>query len=167
MSFFSISSRLFRSSSSACMMAYQLKGFPSRWVNRLLPSGSIYAHTHTRLTALCPVLRGWAGTRKVRPMWIYCSKRQWVAVASVCKCAHRLRQITIANIPPLSFLQAGCPSCCPTNSVKALKATDGVKHNHSILSKASNVFHGLYTFVNLRAWQSFAQPLELCALSRF
>ena len=27
-----------------------------------------------------------------------------------------------ANIPPLSFLQAGCPSCRPTNSVKALKA---------------------------------------------
>jgi len=26
------------------------------------------------------------------------------------------------NIPPLSFLQAGCPSCRPTNSVKALKA---------------------------------------------
>ena len=26
------------------------------------------------------------------------------------------------SIPPLSFLQAGCPSCGPTNSVKALKA---------------------------------------------
>jgi len=26
-----------------------------------------------------------------------------------------------ANIPPLVFLQAGCPSCRPTNSVKALK----------------------------------------------
>ena len=26
-----------------------------------------------------------------------------------------------SNIPPLSFLQAGCPSWCPTNSVKALK----------------------------------------------
>jgi len=26
-----------------------------------------------------------------------------------------------ASIPPLSFLQAGCPSCCPTNSVKALQ----------------------------------------------
>jgi len=25
--------------------------------------------------------------------------------------------------PPLSFLQAGCPSCRPANSVKALKAT--------------------------------------------
>ena len=27
-----------------------------------------------------------------------------------------------ANTPPLSFLQAGCPSCHPTNSVTALKA---------------------------------------------
>jgi len=26
-----------------------------------------------------------------------------------------------ASTPPLSFLQAGCPSCHPTNSVKALK----------------------------------------------
>ena len=28
-----------------------------------------------------------------------------------------------ASTPPLSFLQARCPSCRPTNSVKALKAT--------------------------------------------
>ena len=27
-----------------------------------------------------------------------------------------------ASTPPLSFLQTGCPSCCPTNSIKALKA---------------------------------------------
>jgi len=27
-----------------------------------------------------------------------------------------------ASTPLLTFLQAGCPSCCPTNSVKALKA---------------------------------------------
>jgi len=26
------------------------------------------------------------------------------------------------STPPLSFLQAGCPSCRPTNSVKTLKA---------------------------------------------
>jgi len=26
------------------------------------------------------------------------------------------------STPPLSFLQTGCPSCCPTNSIKALKA---------------------------------------------
>jgi len=29
-----------------------------------------------------------------------------------------------ASTSPLSFLQAGCPSCCPTNSIKALKAID-------------------------------------------
>jgi len=27
-----------------------------------------------------------------------------------------------ASIPPLSFVQAGCPSCRPTNSIKALNA---------------------------------------------
>jgi len=31
-----------------------------------------------------------------------------------------------ASTPPLSFLQAGCPSCRPTNSVKALKATNTI-----------------------------------------
>jgi len=31
------------------------------------------------------------------------------------------------NTPPLSFLQAGCPSCRPTNSVKALKAQLSIK----------------------------------------
>jgi len=30
-----------------------------------------------------------------------------------------------ANTPPLSFLQAGCPLCRPTNSVKALKEKAG------------------------------------------
>jgi len=29
-----------------------------------------------------------------------------------------------ASTPPLCFLLAGCPSCRPTNSVKALKAID-------------------------------------------
>jgi len=28
-----------------------------------------------------------------------------------------------SSTPPLSFLQAGCPSCRPINSVKKLKAT--------------------------------------------
>jgi len=30
-------------------------------------------------------------------------------------------QIIITNKPTPSFLEAGCPSCHPTNSVKALK----------------------------------------------
>jgi len=33
-----------------------------------------------------------------------------------------LQTDNLARTPPLSFLRAGCPSCRPTNSVKALKA---------------------------------------------
>ena len=29
-----------------------------------------HTHTHTCLTTLCPGLPGWAGTRKVKPIWI-------------------------------------------------------------------------------------------------
>jgi len=29
-----------------------------------------YTHTHTRLTALFPGPPGWAGTKKVKPIWI-------------------------------------------------------------------------------------------------
>jgi len=36
-----------------------------------------------------------------------------------------------ASTPPLSFLQAGCPSCHQTNSVKALKAPPDTSHTHT------------------------------------
>jgi len=44
------------------------------------------------------------------------SEWQWhqLGYMQVCTSLH-------ANTPPLSFLQAGCPSCRPTNNVKALK----------------------------------------------
>ena len=41
---------------------------------------------------------------------------------AICKSASRSRQITMPAPHHSSFLQAGCPSCRPTNSVKALKA---------------------------------------------
>jgi len=37
-----------------------------------------------------------------------------------------------ASTPPLNFLQAGCPSCRPNNSIKALKAELNV-HSSEIL----------------------------------
>ena len=49
------------------------------------------------------------------------SEWQWHQLGNMQVCT--LLQIdNHANTPPLSFLQAGCPSCRPTNSVKALKA---------------------------------------------
>jgi len=57
-----------------------------------------HAHTHTRLTALCPGLPGWAGTRKVKPIWILL-KQETVSGSgiswAVCKSAPRCRQITM------------------------------------------------------------------------
>jgi len=37
-------------------------------------------------------------------------------------------QIITTNKPTPSLLQAGCPSCCSTNSVKALKGRNMTDH---------------------------------------
>jgi len=90
----------------------------------MTPSSSfpfLHTHTHTRLTALFSGLPGLAGTRKVKPIWILLEQEtvrgsgiSW----AICKSASRSRQITMP-LPHHSFLQAGCPSYRPTNSVKA------------------------------------------------
>ena len=56
-----------------------------------------FGYTHTRLTAFCPGLPRWAGTRKVKPIWILL-KQETVSGSgirwAVCKSAPRSRQIT-------------------------------------------------------------------------
>jgi len=49
------------------------------------------------------------------------SEWQWHQLGHMQVC-NLLQTDNHASTPPLSFLQAGCPSCRPTNSVKALKA---------------------------------------------
>jgi len=55
------------------------------------------------------------------------SEWQWHQLGHMQVCT--LLQTDIhASTPPLSFFsQAGCPSCRPTNSVKALKAKGGIE----------------------------------------
>jgi len=48
------------------------------------------------------------------------SEWQWHQLGHMQICTS-LQANNHVNTPPLSFLQAGCPSCRPTNSVKALK----------------------------------------------
>jgi len=43
---------------------------------------------------------------------------QWHQLGPIQVCT-LLHTDNHTSIPPFSFLQAGCPSCCPTNSVKA------------------------------------------------
>jgi len=47
------------------------------------------------------------------------SEWQWHHLGHMQVCT-ALQTDSHTSTPPLSFLQAGCPSCCPTNSVKAL-----------------------------------------------
>jgi len=49
------------------------------------------------------------------------SEWQWHQLGHIQVCT-LLQTDNHVSTPPLSFLQAGCPSCRPTNSVKALKA---------------------------------------------
>ena len=49
------------------------------------------------------------------------SEWQWHQLDHMQVCTS-LQTDNHSSTPPLSFLQAGCPSCHPTNSVKALKA---------------------------------------------
>ena len=86
---------------------------------------STETHTHTRLTALFPGLPRRASTRKVKPIWSLL-KQETVSGSgirwAICKSAPRFRQITMPPPHRSVFLQAGWPSCRPTNSVKALKS---------------------------------------------
>ena len=83
------------------------------------------AYTHSCLTALFPGLSRRAGTRKVKPIWILLEQETVSSSGiswAICKSAPCSRQTTTPAPHHSVFLQAGCPSCRPTNSVKALKA---------------------------------------------
>ena len=97
-------------------------------------------HTHTCLMALFPGLPGWASTRKVKPVGILL-KQETVSGSgiswAICKSAPRSRQINTPAPHHSVFLQAGCPSCRPTNSVRALKTVTHT-NKHAITQQRSN-----------------------------
>jgi len=47
------------------------------------------------------------------------SEWQWHQLGHMQVCTS-IQTVNHASTPPLCFLQAGCPSCRPTNSIKAL-----------------------------------------------
>jgi len=114
-------------------------------------------HTHTRLTALFLGLPGWAGTRKVKPIWILL-KQETVSGSciswAICKSTPRSRQITTPAPNHSVFLQAGCPSYTykkhRTETTKQLKTLIKIKmlvhsaHKREWFSRlafSSNVSH--------------------------
>jgi len=84
-------------------------------------------HTHTHLTALFPRLPRWAGTRKVKPIWILL-KQETVSGISwvICKSAPRSRQITTPTPHHSVFYRPDAlPAAQPCQSTEG-KITDNV-----------------------------------------
>ena len=81
--------------------------------------------THTRLTALFPGLPGWAGTRKVKPIWILL-KQETVSGSgiswAICKSASRSRPIT-TPVPHHSSFFTGPMPFLPPNQQR--QSTEG------------------------------------------
>jgi len=88
-------------------------------------SYSEHRHTHTQVS----------GIRKVKPVWILLMQETVSGSdisRAICKSAPQTDNHTSTS--PLSFLQSGCPSCHPANSMKALKAIYRMyvqKHTHT------------------------------------
>ena len=85
-----------------------------------------WTRTHTRLTALFPGLPGWAGTRKVKPVWIL-PKQETVSGSGIswdiCKSASHSRQIT-TPAPHRSFFTGRMPFLPPSQQCQS---TEGKK----------------------------------------
>jgi len=69
--------------------------------------------------------------QKGKPFWILLEQEmmgwQWHQLDHmqiICTSLHIQKN---TPVPPLNFLQAGCPSCRPTNSVKALKSNTQIQ----------------------------------------
>jgi len=77
-------------------------------------------HTHSHFTAISPGPPGWAGaSRELLDFMVHGRGRHTDHPAG----RHSIRTNHCPPPPSPHFLQAGCPSCRPSNSVKALKAT--------------------------------------------
>ena len=84
-----------------------------------------HTHTHTCLMALCPWLPGWAGTRKVKPIWILL-KQETVSdngiSRAICKSAPRFRHIPRQH-PTTQFFTGRMPFLLPNQQCQSPEGT--------------------------------------------
>jgi len=92
---------------------------------KIIRQSRYYLLTYTHLTALFSGTTQVSWYQKGKTSLDFTEARdsewQWHQLGHMQVCTS-LQTDNHARNPPLSFLQAGCPSCHPTNSVKALKA---------------------------------------------
>jgi len=106
-----------------------------------------HRRTHTHLTALCTGLSRWAGTRKVKPIWILL-KQETVSGSgiswAICKSAPWSRKITMPEPHHSVFYRPDAlPNAQPTAS----------KHRRQIISNTNHMHW-------LDMWQTFTQYIQ-------
>jgi len=98
-------------------------------VHRPNTANTNYTHTHTRLMALFPGLPRWAGTRKVKPIWILL-KQDTVSGSgiswAICMSASCSRQITMPAPHHSSFFTGRMPFLPPNQQ---RQSTEGITAN--------------------------------------
>ena len=76
-----------------------------------------------------------------------------------------------ASTPPLSFLQAACPSCRPTNSVKALKAKSHITNKAEkptlspVVRNTLDTTTHCHVLFKLRLTELHSKPQLLCRIT--
>ena len=99
-------------------------------------------HTHTHLTALCPGLPRWAGTRKVKPIWILL-KQQTVSGSGISwtiyKSAPCSRQITCQH-PTTQFFTGRVPLLLPNQQCQSTEG-NAVRRTSGKLFTSDQTYH--------------------------
>jgi len=85
------------------------------------------------------------------------SEWQWHQLGHMQVC-NSLQSDNHASTPPLSFLQAGCPSCHPTNTVKGLKEPVDKMHYFYFAIAAVAVDSSHMTASSSASWSRFSLP---------
>jgi len=88
------------------------------------------------------------------------SEWQWHQLGCMQVCTS-LQSDNHASTPPLNFLQAGCPSCRPTNSVKALKVDTSDRLQIKIFVPAWAIAHQQQVWNQLQNCHGLADSTEL------
>ena len=115
--------------------------------------------------ALCPGLPGWAGARKIKPIWILLKQKpvsgsgiSW----AICKSAPRSRQITtpahhhsvlyrpdaLPAAQPIQFFTGRMPFLPPNQQCQSTECSDYKGAiNHKLCWKCSKKLLKVYTFI--------------------
>ena len=141
-----------------------------QWV-LIIIANLLHTHTHTRTHTHTHTFNGpFSGATQVSQyqkgktnldfIEARDSEWQWHQLEHMQVCTS-LQTDNHASTPPLSFLQARCPSCRPTNSVRALKAQLTYYIIHINISYISR-HKGHESFLSEISWWYQANTSSLC-----